>query len=42
MLKRRNVGRVAILYVIVCYLILEPFGLFVHVLRCRNGLAVPW
>jgi TolB-like protein/lipoprotein NlpI len=31
-LKRRNVGRVAILYVAVCYLILESFSTFVHVL----------
>jgi TolB-like protein/Flp pilus assembly protein TadD len=31
-LKRRNVGRVAILYVAACYLILEPFGTFVHLL----------
>jgi adenylate cyclase len=31
-LKRRNIVRVAILYVVVCYLILEPFGMFVHVL----------
>jgi len=31
-LKHRNVGRVAILYVVVCYLILEPFSVFIHVL----------
>jgi adenylate cyclase len=31
-LKRRNVGRVAILYVVVCYLILEPFEMFFHLL----------
>ena len=31
-LKRRNVGRVAILYIVVCYLILEPFSAFLHVL----------
>jgi TolB-like protein/Tfp pilus assembly protein PilF len=31
-LKRRNVARVAILYVAVCYLILEPFSTFLHVL----------
>jgi adenylate cyclase len=31
-LKRRNVVRVAILYVAVCYLILEPFSTFLHVL----------
>jgi adenylate cyclase len=32
-LKRRNVGRIAILYVAVCYLILEPFELFFHLLE---------
>jgi adenylate cyclase len=32
-LKRRNVGRVAILYVAVCYLILEPFEMFFHLLE---------
>ena len=32
-LKRRNVGRVAILYVVVCYLILEPFEMFFHLLE---------
>ena len=31
--KRRNLGRVAILYVIACYLILEPFELFFHLLE---------
>jgi adenylate cyclase len=31
-LKHRNVGRVAILYIVVCYLILEPFSVFIHVL----------
>jgi adenylate cyclase len=31
-LKRRHVGRVAVLYVAVCYLILEPFSTFLHVL----------
>jgi adenylate cyclase len=31
-LKHRNVGRVAILYVVVCYLILESFSVFIHVL----------
>jgi adenylate cyclase len=31
-LKRRNVGRVAILYIVVCYLILEPFEMFFHLL----------
>ena len=31
-LKRRNVGRVAILYTVVCYLILEPFEMFFHLL----------
>jgi adenylate cyclase len=31
-LKRRNVGRIAILYVVACYVILETFGLFLHVL----------
>jgi TolB-like protein/Flp pilus assembly protein TadD len=30
--KRRNVGRVAILYIVVCYLILEPFEMFFHLL----------
>ena len=32
-LKRRNVGRVAILYVMVCYVILEPFEMFFHLLE---------
>lgn len=32
-LKRRNVGRVAILYIVVCYLILEPFEMFFHLLE---------
>ena len=32
-LKRRNVGRVAILYIIVSYLVLEVFGVFVHLLE---------
>ena len=32
-LKRRNVGRVAILYVVIGYLILEVFGVFLHVLE---------
>jgi len=31
--KRRNVGRVAILYIVVCYLILEPFEMFFHLLE---------
>src|SRR5579863_58327 len=31
-LKQRNVVRVALLYIGVCYLILEPFGTFVHLL----------
>src|ERR1700733_6141123 len=31
-LKRRNVGRVAILYIVVSYLILEPFEMFFHLL----------
>jgi adenylate cyclase len=31
-LKRRNVARIAILYIAVCYLILEPFSMFLHVL----------
>jgi adenylate cyclase len=31
-LKRRHVGRVAILYAVLCYLILEPFSMFLHVL----------
>jgi adenylate cyclase len=31
-LKRRNVGRVAILYIVVCYVILEPFEMFFHLL----------
>jgi hypothetical protein len=38
-LKRRNVGRIAILYVVVCYLILEPFGLFVHVLALPEWIG---
>ena len=32
-LKRRNVGRVAILYLVIGYLILEVFGVFVHLLE---------
>src|SRR3984885_15406705 len=32
-LKRRNVGRVAILYIVVCYVILEPFEMFFHLLE---------
>jgi adenylate cyclase len=32
-LKRRNVGRVAVLYIIVSYLVLEVFGVFVHLLE---------
>jgi adenylate cyclase len=31
-IKQRNVGRVAILYIVVCYVILEPFELFFHLL----------
>ena len=31
-LKRRNVGRVAILYIILGYVVLEIFGVFVHLL----------
>jgi TolB-like protein len=31
-LKQRNVGRVAILYIVVCYVILEPFEMFFHLL----------
>ena len=31
-IKQRNVGRVAILYIVVCYLILEPFEMFFHLL----------
>jgi serine/threonine-protein kinase len=31
-LKHRNIGRVAILYVVVSYLILESFSVFIHVL----------
>lgn len=31
-LKRRNVGRVAILYIILGYVVLEVFGVFVHLL----------
>ena len=31
-IKQRNVGRVAILYIVVSYLILEPFELFFHLL----------
>src|SRR5438309_3681634 len=37
--KRRNVVRVAILYVVVCYLILEPFGLLVHVLALPEWIG---
>jgi adenylate cyclase len=32
-LKRRNVGRVAVLYIVVSYLVLEVFGVFVHLLE---------
>jgi adenylate cyclase len=32
-LKRRNLVRVAILYIVVCYVILEPFELFFHLLE---------
>jgi adenylate cyclase len=38
-LKRRNVVRVAILYVVVCYLILEPFGVLVHVLALPEWIG---
>ena len=38
-LKRRNVGRIAILYVIVCYLILEPFSMLVHVLALPEWIG---
>src|ERR1700676_3065302 len=38
-LKRRNIVRVAILYVVVCYLILEPFGMFVHVLALPEWIG---
>jgi adenylate cyclase len=38
-LKRRNVGRVAVLYIVVSYLILEPFGLFVHVLALPEWIG---
>jgi hypothetical protein len=31
-IKQRNVGRVAILYIVVCYVILEPFEMFYHLL----------
>jgi hypothetical protein len=31
-IKQRNVGRVAILFIVVCYLILEPFEMFLHLL----------
>jgi adenylate cyclase len=31
-IKQRNVGRVAILYIVVCYVILEPFEMFFHLL----------
>jgi hypothetical protein len=31
--KRRNVGRVAILYIVLSYLVLEIFGVFVHLLE---------
>src|SRR5580698_4305823 len=31
-IKQRNVGRVAILYIVVSYLILEPFEIFFHLL----------
>jgi hypothetical protein len=32
-LKRRNVGRVAILYLVVCWLILEPVHVIFHMLE---------
>jgi len=32
-LKRRNLVRVAILYIVLCYIILEPFELFFHLLE---------
>jgi TolB-like protein len=38
-LKRRNVVRVAILYVVVCYLTLEPFGVLVHVLALPEWIG---
>jgi TolB-like protein len=38
-LKHRNVGRVAVLYIVVSYLILEPFGLFVHVLALPEWIG---
>jgi adenylate cyclase len=31
-IKQRNVGRLAILYIVVCYVILEPFEMFFHLL----------
>jgi TolB-like protein len=38
-LKHRNVGRVAVLYIVVSYLILEPFGLFMHVLALPEWIG---
>jgi hypothetical protein len=38
-LKHRNVGRVAVLYIVVSYLILEPFGMFVHVLALPEWIG---
>jgi adenylate cyclase len=32
-IKKRNVGRVAVLYIGVCYIILEPFEMFFHLLE---------
>jgi adenylate cyclase len=32
-IKQRNVGRIAILYIVVCYVILEPFEMFFHLLE---------
>jgi hypothetical protein len=35
-LKRRNVGRVAILYLVVCWLILEPVHVIFHMLEGKT------
>ena len=36
-LKQRNVFRVAALYLVVCWLILDPVHVIFHMLTCRSG-----
>jgi adenylate cyclase len=38
-LKHRNVGRVAVLYIVVSYLILEPLSVFLHVLALPEWIG---